>query len=365
MALKVADRVRQTSNTTGTGTLSLIAPATGDVAFSLAAAIGSGNTTYYVIEDTVGNWEIGIGTVTAGSPDTLSRDTVVRSSAVANALVNFAAGTKTVVCDIPASKRMWSDTAFANGDVPVFDGTKFAKPSNPVSLGSTSGVNRIDAAGSTGLLFRFLDSSGGIEGILVSKINLNTGSLINGALGTASAGGAFSWDNSEFFSIADNVRSLGTAALRFSVVYAGTGSINTSDEAEKQWRGALTDAEFAAGKAIFSEIGGFKFLDAIAAKGEDVARLHVGVRAQKVRDILSGHSLDPLSYAFLCYDEWPAIAAVEAVPEVMDEAGQIITAAAPAVEPRPAGSRWGIRPDELAYFLLAVLDRRLSALEAA
>jgi hypothetical protein len=58
------------------------------------------------------NWEVGVGTVTAGTPNTLSRTTVYSNSAGTTALINFAAGTKTVFCDVPASQSVFKD---ANG----------------------------------------------------------------------------------------------------------------------------------------------------------------------------------------------------------------------------------------------------------
>jgi hypothetical protein len=175
---------------------------------------------------------------------------------------------------------------------------------------------------------------------------------------------------------ADNTLTLGSASRRWSVVYAGTGSINTSDEREKSWIGELSDNEFAAGKAIYSELGGFKFLESIASKGEAAARIHFGVRAQRVRDILLAHALPAEKYAFLCFDEWeaqPAIAPTPeqpALPEIRNVEGEItqeareFCAASPGSPAVPAGDRWGIRYDELTMFLLAVMDRRLSALEA-
>jgi len=107
MALVIADRVKETSTTTGTGTLTLGGAATGYQTFS--AAIGSGNTCYYAITlDSA--WEVGIGTVGTG---TLSRDTVLESSN-GDALVNFGAGTKDVFVTYPAEKAVYKDT---NGDV--------------------------------------------------------------------------------------------------------------------------------------------------------------------------------------------------------------------------------------------------------
>ena len=101
MAFNVADRVRETSTTTGTGTLSLGGAASGYQTF--VAGIGSGNNTYYCITDGTA-WEIGIGTVTSGTPSTLSRDTVLTSSAGGTTKVNWAAGTRDVFCTLPADK---------------------------------------------------------------------------------------------------------------------------------------------------------------------------------------------------------------------------------------------------------------------
>lgn len=97
MAFVVADRVSETTATTGTGTVTLSGAAPGYQSF---AAIGTGNSTYYCITDNQTSWEVGIGTYTA-SGTTLSRDTVLASSN-AGALVNFAAGSKDVFCTGPA-----------------------------------------------------------------------------------------------------------------------------------------------------------------------------------------------------------------------------------------------------------------------
>lgn len=107
MALVLADRVRETSATTGTGTLTLAGAMYGYQSFSV---VGNGNTTYYTIYDnTSGAWEVGIGTYTA-SGTTLSRDTVLASSN-ANTLVPFGVGTKDVFVTYPAERSVYRDTA--------------------------------------------------------------------------------------------------------------------------------------------------------------------------------------------------------------------------------------------------------------
>ena len=114
MALVINDRVKETSTTTGTGTINLAGAETGYEGF--VAGIGTGNTTYYAIElNSAGEWEVGIGTVTDAATDTLSRDTIITSSN-SDSAVNFSAGTKNVFCTLPA-KRTVSPVMTATGFV--------------------------------------------------------------------------------------------------------------------------------------------------------------------------------------------------------------------------------------------------------
>jgi hypothetical protein len=119
MALVLKDRVKETTTTTGTGTITLLGAATNFRPFS---DIGNGNTTYYVIEDT-GNaaWELGIGTYTL-SGTTLSRDTILASST--GAKLTLATGTKNVFVTYPSSKGVWLDaTGNVNGLGTIASGT--------------------------------------------------------------------------------------------------------------------------------------------------------------------------------------------------------------------------------------------------
>ena len=104
MALVINDRVKETSITTGTGTFSLAGATTGFETF--VSGVGTGNTTYYsIVLDGTAQFEVGVGTVTDASPDTLSRDTVISSSNSDNK-VDFSSGSKTVFCTLPASRAM-------------------------------------------------------------------------------------------------------------------------------------------------------------------------------------------------------------------------------------------------------------------
>lgn len=107
MTLALDNRAKQTTTTTGTGTLTLIAPSTGFR--SIGAAIGTGNSSWFVCDNGAGEWEIFEGTVTVGAPDTLTRTTVLDSST--GSAVNFSAGTKTVALLIPSEKAVTQDRA--------------------------------------------------------------------------------------------------------------------------------------------------------------------------------------------------------------------------------------------------------------
>lgn len=120
MAFVLADRVRETTTTTGTGTVTLAGAVTG---FQTFAAIGNGNTTYYTIAGQgTSEWEVGIGTYTSAGT-TLARNTVLASSN-AGALVNFSAGTKDVFCDYPAGRA-------------VIGGMGYIENANTISVSST------------------------------------------------------------------------------------------------------------------------------------------------------------------------------------------------------------------------------------
>jgi len=127
MALVLADRVQETSTTTGTGTFTLDGAVSGYVSF---AAIGNGNTTYYTIVSGT-QWEVGVGTYTA-SGTTLSRDTVL-SSSNNNTLVDFPAGSKTVFVTYPAERAVYEN---ATGEVVFADVT--ATNANVTTLTATS-----------------------------------------------------------------------------------------------------------------------------------------------------------------------------------------------------------------------------------
>lgn len=104
MAFVVADRVRETSSSTGTGPFQPTGAFTGYTTF--AAAIGTGNSTYYTItNDSAGQWEVGVGTFDG---TVVTRDLVLSSSNSGN-LVNFSAGSKEIFCTLPAGRAVYNN----------------------------------------------------------------------------------------------------------------------------------------------------------------------------------------------------------------------------------------------------------------
>ena len=131
MPLVLRDRVKVTTATTGTGTLTLGAAAIG---FQSFASIGNGNTTYYTITDSAaGTWEVGIGTYTA-SGTTLSRDFVLESSNSGN-LVNFGSGDKDVFVTYPAERAVIGGMGYIENAALVTQSSTINAGNNAISGG--------------------------------------------------------------------------------------------------------------------------------------------------------------------------------------------------------------------------------------
>jgi hypothetical protein len=142
----------------------------------------------------------------------------------------------------------------------------------------------------------------------------------------------------------DDLQTLGSASNRWSDVYAGNGTIITSDAREKQQGRSLSEAEKAVATKVKSLIKAFKFNSAVDKKGEN-ARIHFGVYAQELVDVFESEGLDAEKYSLFCYDEWFEI---DGKVAVADENGEY-----------PDGAikkdRYGVRYDQLMAFIIATL----------
>lgn len=208
MALVLADRVQETTLTTGTGTVTLAGAVLG---FQTFAVIGNGNSTFYTIADQGGsNWEVGVGTYTS-SGTTLSRDTVLASSN-GGSLVNFSAGTKTAFVTYPSEKSVNLDIA-GNVNIPnqlVIENTALTS-SNTSNLVVGGPLSFSD----TGIASNFV-------GTVNNYYQATIQNLSNGSAATAE----FIAYNDQGSST-DNYAAMGIN----SSGYAGTGAINGPDHA--------------------------------------------------------------------------------------------------------------------------------------
>lgn len=134
MAFVLADRVKETTTTTGTGPVTLLGASTG---FQSFAAIGNANITYYTIAGQTGSeWEVGIGTYTSAGTS-LSRDTVLASSN-SGSLVSFSAGTKDVFCDYPAKRAVIGGEGYIENAGTVNTSSTINTNNNAISGGPVS-----------------------------------------------------------------------------------------------------------------------------------------------------------------------------------------------------------------------------------
>ena len=157
---------------------------------------------------------------------------------------------------------------------------------------------------------------GGVNGVVLAS-------------GTTFPGtGRFVADPNTFRPFADNVYALGTASFRYTVVYATTGTINTSDATQKQQVRELTESERRVAKTIKGLIRAFKWNDAVESKG-DGARIHIGVMAQEVAAAFAAVGLDATKYGLFCQDTWTTLDGSQ--------------------------TRFGVRYEELLAFVIAAL----------
>jgi hypothetical protein len=188
MALVLADRVQETTTTTGTGSVTLDGAVLG---FQSFAVIGNGNTTFYTIADQGGaNWEVGIGTYSTTGP-TLARTTVLASSN-GGSLVTFTAGIKTVFVTYPSEQSVNLD---ASGNV---------SPLGTVTSGTWNGSTITTVYGGTGLSsYTAGDINYYSSGTALSKLAIGANGYVltsNGTAPTWAANTAATADDAYFLS---------------------------------------------------------------------------------------------------------------------------------------------------------------------
>lgn len=163
MALIFADRIKETTTTTGTGSLTLAGAATGFKSFN--SEMSNNDTCYYCIDDVAGNWEVGLGTYQ--DTDVLARTTPIKSSN-SNSLVNFGVGIKNVFITVPAFRSQYHPVSISSN----------------TAIATTSNTDNYIIAPETGIVSSVVFS--GTTTLATSDTNYITFSITN--LGQSGAG---------------------------------------------------------------------------------------------------------------------------------------------------------------------------------
>lgn len=157
---------------------------------------------------------------------------------------------------------------------------------------------------------------------------------------------------------ADNSKSCGSASFRWNVVFAATGTINTSDGEMKEQVSELDEKEKRVGLKLKNLIRRYKFKDAVIEK-QSGARMHFGIIAQDVESAFSEEGLNASDYGLFCWDEWGDEFEDE-YKSVEVDVGDGVTAlvkqpTGKKIMVKGAGSRYGIRYEELLCFIIAAI----------
>ena len=227
-----------------------------------------------------------------------------------------------------------------------------------LQTGATGGVLNIDSNDGNGQRFIHFTENG--SGNIRGGIGESEGDLF---ITSRYTGFRFDWATARIVPCSttgggvDNSDDLGYSSARWDDIYATNGTINTSDEREKQQIASLTNAEITAATAISKLFKTYKWKDKVASKG-DAARTHTGMVAQQVQAAMSDAGLDASKYAFWCENIWW---------QVTNEDGTI-DKTYETEEEAPEGSvkkeRLGIRYPELLAFIGAATEQRLTNIEA-
>ncbi len=180
--------------------------------------------------------------------------------------------------------------------------------------------------------------------------------------------------NVDTLAIRDNAIDLGGSAERWNDAYITNGVTTGSDGNDKQDIRDLTEAEQRVAVACKGLLKAWRWKSAVEEKGDD-ARIHVGIIAQDLQAAFAAEGLDAGRYAMFMSNTWwehdVEVPAVEAVAEVLDEEGNVVTEAVEAVdaytrtdtydaqEEAPEGAtertRLGVRYSELLAFIIGAI----------
>jgi len=358
------------------------------------------NTDKFTVDAATGNTTVaGTLSVTAGGASITGNSSVTGTLGVSS---DLAINTNKFNVDGTNGNTTVAGTLGSAGDFSVAT-NKFTV--DAATGNTTLAGDAVLALGASGTAATTLATASNSNGLIASLQTSGNDFIIRNDVGSTSLyGNAYRvliGTGGAWFAAGDNIQDLGIASLRWATVYAGTGTINTSDEREKQDILPIDDACMDAGDEI--EFITHRWIDAVQKKGEDEARIHFGVIAQQVKQAFENHGLDGFRYGMLCYDEWddefetqvdtitykivtteqqgedaegnPIMVKVESDPITvtidnpneefkLPDGGVKISETTKEVKVLDAGNRYGVRYSQLACLKLACMDRKQKQLEA-
>ena len=217
-----------------------------------------------------------------------------------------------------------SDWGFVAGEYPLLTkalpkGAGFTAFSQ-LDIGLLSNVKKVSLLSITGVTVGCLSGS---------SVTIGEYSTTSGATSVM-----YSFSKGSIAPQTDNTSSLGTNAFRFTQLHAANGAIVTSDASYKVDVNDFTDAEKAVATKLRSLVKKYRMRESVENKGEK-ARWHIGIIAQEVIKAFKDEGLDAFSYGMICNSTWD---------NIYDDEGRLI---------KEAGSRYGVRYDELLCFIIA------------
>ena len=239
---------------------------------------------------------------------------------------------------------------------------------------SNQAVMTINNTGVDAIFTEFLKDGSTVGSIGAQGNYLHIEGSTAGSYGLKFVGSSYIRPSKNGGSLSDNELDLGATGSRFDDIYATNGTIQTSDRNEKQDIEVLSDAETRVAQACKGLLRKFRWQDAVAEKGDD-ARIHFGIIAQDLQDAFAAEGLDAGRYAMFISSTWwetqTEVPAVEAVAEVLDDDGNVVTEAVEAkeaytrtdtyetLEEAPEGAtertRLGVRYPELLAFIIGAM----------